>query len=77
MEIKYNLPLPDVRFRPIVHFELLQKGDVVAYRKTDFHRQDTGVMVIGDGNMFLIASNWESYEDPWYNDYIDHRFRGQ
>ena len=73
MEIKYNLPLPDVRFRPIVHFELLQKGDVVAYRKTDFHRQDTGVMVIGDGNMFLIASNWESYEDPWYNDYIDHR----
>lgn len=69
MDIKYNLPLPIVKYRRRKYRELLHRGDVVAYCRTDKYYdktyETTGVMVIGDGSMFLIASNWATYDIPW------------
>ena len=73
MSIIYNLPLPDIRFRSRKYPEDLRGGDVVAYRKKNYGGSySTGVMVIGDYRMFLVATNY-SYGEPWYNDIIDDR----
>ncbi len=73
MSIIYNLPLPDIRFRSRKYPEDLRGGDVVAYRKKNYGGSySTGVMVIGDYRMFLVATNY-SYGESWYNDIIDDR----
>ena len=72
MSIKYDLPSPDIRYRNRKYPEDLHAGDVVAYSKILFRNHYyTGVMVIGDYNMFLVATNWDCNEELWYNDIID------
>ena len=74
MELKYDLPQPDIRYRARKYLDDLRAGDVVAYRMIDYGGHHTeGVMVIGDFNMFLVATNWDCYGELWYNDVIDDR----
>jgi hypothetical protein len=74
MELKYDLPQPDIRYRARKNLDDLRAGDVVAYRMIDYGGHHTeGVMVIGDFNMFLVATNWDCYGELWYNDVIDDR----
>ena len=76
MEIEYNLPAPDLRYRRLRNREELKNGDIVAYYRVDWdgcnftRNPHTGVMIIGDGNMFLMASNWDGAGSVWYNDYL-------
>ena len=73
-EIKFNLPSPDIRYRSRRYPEDLRAGDVVAYCKMNYsNHYNTGVMVIGDYKMFLVATNWDCNGELWYNDIIDER----
>lgn len=55
MELKYDLPQPDIRYRARKYLDDLRAGDVVAYRMIDYGGHHTeGVMVIGDFNMFWL-----------------------
>ena len=74
MELKYDLPQPDIRYRARKYLDDLSAGDVVAYRMIDYGGRHTeGIMVIGDFNMFWVATNWDCYGELWYNDVIDDR----
>lgn len=76
MEIEYNIPTPDLKRRSIVDREILRNGDIVAYYRAGFdglnytRNPRTGVMVIRDSDMFLLASNWTGNGCVWYNDMI-------
>lgn len=73
METNYNLPQPYVRYRNKRYPDNLCAGDVVAYRKLNYRGEySTGIMIISERNMFLVATNW-SYGGLWYNDMIDDR----
>jgi len=72
MEIKYNIPQPILRNRGKICPEDLCAGDVVAYRRNSYSYDcTTGLMVIGDYKMFLVATNWDGNGKLWYNDIID------
>jgi hypothetical protein len=72
MELKYDLPQPDIRYRARRYPEDLRTGDIVIYCKMNYSdHYTTGVMVIGDYKMFLVATNWDSDGEMWYNDSID------
>ena len=74
MSIIYNLPLPDVSFRRKKYPEDFCEGDVVAYRRWSYGGSySTGVMVIGDYKMFLVATNWDGNGGMHYDDIIDER----
>lgn len=76
MDIEYNLPVPDLRRRRPINREFLSGGDIVAYCRADRYGNyytegaRTGVMVVRDSDMFLIAANWTGYGTVWYNDMI-------
>ena len=71
METNYNLPQPYVRYRNKMYPDNLCAGDVVAYCKLNYRGEySTGIMIICERNMFLVATNW-SYGGLWYNDMID------
>lgn len=73
METNYNLPQPYVRYRNKRYPDNLCAGDVVAYRKLNYRGEySTGIMIISERNMFLVATNW-SCGELWYNDMIDDR----
>ena len=72
MEIKYDLPQPDIMYRARRYPEDLRTGDIVIYCKmNNSDHYTTGVMVIGDYKMFLVATNWDSDGEMWYNGSID------
>jgi hypothetical protein len=73
MEIKYNLPQPFLRYRNPKNPDDLRAGDVVAYRRKRDGYYSTGVMIIADRNMFLVATNWSYDGELWYNDIIDYQ----
>ena len=71
-DIKYNLPQPYVRYRSRKYPDNLRAGDVVAYSKKHYNGEySTGVMIMSDHNMFLVATNWSCHNELWYNDIID------
>lgn len=72
MELKYDLPQPDIRYRARKYLDDLRTGDIVIYCKmNNSDHYTTGVMVIGDYKMFLVATNWDCNGEMWYNDSID------
>lgn len=64
--LKYNLPLPDVTGRKMVHYSFLDRGDVVAF-KTNDHR--TGIIVMEFKDMMMVAVNlYGEKQQLWYSD---------
>lgn len=68
-----NLPQPFLRYRNPKNPDDLRAGDVVAYRRKRDGYYSTGVMIIADRNMFLVATNWSYDGELWYNDIIDYQ----
>ena len=76
MEIEYNLPTPNLRYRRQKYREDLQSGDIVTYYRAGWNGYNysrnprIGVMVVCDSDSFLIAGNWDGCGNVWTNDVI-------
>ena len=55
--MRYNLPLPNVQNRERVYPYMLYRGSVVAFRYWDMNRPRTGIIVMYDRTMMLVAIN--------------------
>ena len=53
--MKYNLPFPNVQHRQRVHPYMLHRGSVVAFRYWDMKRPRTGIIVMDNRTMMLVA----------------------
>lgn len=64
--LKYNLPLPDVTGRKMVHYSFLDRGDVVAFKTNDYR---TGIIVMEFKDMMMVAVNlYGEKQQLWYSD---------
>ena len=68
--MKYNLPFPNVQHRQRVHPYMLLRGSVVAFRYWDMKRPRTGIIVMDNRTMMLVAINLydKNGDDAWYMD---------
>lgn len=70
--MRYNLPFPDVQRRNKVHPYMLHRGSVVAFRYWYMDRSQTGIIVMADQRMMLVAINLydENEDGAWFMDLL-------
>lgn len=66
--MRYNLPLPNVQSRKRIYLDSLRRGSVVAFRIWELNRPRTGIIVIYDRRMMLVAINLcdKNEDGAWY-----------
>lgn len=70
--MRYNLPFPNVQHRQRVNPYMLRRGSVVAFRYWNMKHPRTGIIVMCDRKMMLVAINLydENEDGAWYMDYL-------